>query len=107
VQFFLDIIFDERVKYFMVLRALPEANGEPHLGPGGRTSTRPAVYPADGQATGALQLSDHQKVEKPGAQKRSELMVAMLKLCPRGQDNLPFFAFLPALSPQRAETPPV
>jgi hypothetical protein len=30
----------------------------------------------------------------------------MLKLCLRGQDNLPFFAFLPALSPQRAETSP-
>ena len=44
-------------------------------------------------------MTDYQKVEKLsqfpplGAQKPSELMAAMLKLCPRGQEDSAFFTF--------------
>jgi hypothetical protein len=98
-QFFLDGIVDETVKYYMVLRALPESTvdliSDLVEGP---LPEQPYTQ-LKARLLAAHQLSDYQKVEKLsqipplGAQKPSELLAAMLKLCPRGQEGSPFFTF--------------
>jgi hypothetical protein len=97
-KFLLRGIEDERVKFYNVLYALPEA-----------TVVRIAdlveqdPLPADcyealkRRLLAAHQLNDMQRVEQLhnlpplGGQKPSELLSEMLRLCPRGQENNAFF----------------
>ena len=91
-------IVDERSKFFNTLHALPEATivliadlveAEP-LPPLPFTDLRRRLMTAH-------QLTDIQRVEQlnclppMGAQKPSELLAEMIRLCPHGQENNAFF----------------
>ncbi len=96
-QFIIRGVTDEAMRYYYVLPCLLESTVNLV------TDFVGGVLPADpytqlkARLLAAHQLTDYQRVEQIfqlpplGAQKPSELLVEMLRLCPRGQENYLFF----------------
>jgi hypothetical protein len=99
-QFIIRGVTDEAMRYYHVLPCLPESTVNLV------TDFVGGVLPADpytqlkARLLAAHQLTDYQRVEQIfqlpplGAQKPSELLAEMLRLCPRGQENSLFFTYL-------------
>jgi hypothetical protein len=99
-QFIIRGVTDEAMRYYHVLPCLPESTVNLV------TDFVGGVLPANpytqlkARLLAAHQLTDYQRVEQIfqlpplGAQKPSELLAEMLRLCPRGQENSLFFTYL-------------
>jgi hypothetical protein len=99
-QFIIRGVADEAMRYYHVLPCLPESMINLV------TDFVGGVLPANpytqlkARLLAAHQLTDYQRVEQIfqlpplGAQKPSELLAEMLRLCPRGQENSLFFTYL-------------
>jgi hypothetical protein len=99
-QFIIRGVTDEAMRYYHVLPCLPESTVNLI------TDFVGGVLPVDpytqlkARLLTAHQLTDYQRVEQIfqlpplGAQKPSELLAEMLRLCPRGQENSLFFTYL-------------
>ena len=99
-QFILNNIAEQNIKYYLVLNALPESSValiadlvEGDLPVDAYDQLRLRLMDAH-------HLNDYQKVEQLhtlpalGAQKPSEMLAEMLRLCPRGHEASPFFTYL-------------
>jgi hypothetical protein len=99
-QFILNNIVEQHIKYYLVLNALPESSVALVA------DLVEGILPADAydqlrlRLMDAHHLNDYQKVEQLhsaaalGAQKPSEMLAEMLRLCPRGHEASPFFTYL-------------
>jgi hypothetical protein len=99
-QFIIRGIQDETLRYYHVLPCLPETTINLV------TDFVEGLLPADpytqlkARLLAAHQLTDYQRVEQIfqlpplGAQKPSEMLAEMLRLCPRGQEGSLFFTYL-------------
>ena len=99
-RFRLNHIIDEQVKFDLLVNALPEASSSLAVDVIERP---PAAYPYTAlkhRLLSAHELTDYQKIarlhkmEPLGGRRPSELLAAMLDLCPRGQESNIFFTHL-------------
>ena len=100
-QFFLRGIVDELTRYYIVLAALPEDTVTLVADLVEADVPPPAPYTElRRRLLQAHTLSPYQQVEvlndhpALGSQRPSELLASMLKVCPRGHEDSPFFRYL-------------
>ncbi len=73
----------------------PRGDGGPHFEPGGGASTGPAVHPEEVQATfrnisyPTIRRGGKAEPDMSPRKQPSEFLAAMLKLCPKRQENCP------------------
>ncbi len=99
-QFIIRGVTDEAMRYYHVLPCLPETTVNLVTDfVGGQLPDNPYTQ-LKARLLAAHQLTDYQRVEQLfqlpplGAQKPSELLAEMLRLCPRGQESSLFFTYL-------------
>jgi hypothetical protein len=99
-QFIIRGVMDEAMRYYHVLPCLPGSTVNLVTDfVGGALPVNPYMQ-LKARLLAAHQLTDYQRVEQIfqlpplGAQKPSELLAEMLRLCPRGQENSLFFTYL-------------
>jgi len=99
-RFRLNAIHDEQVRFDLLVNALPEATSSLAVDVIERP---PAAYPYTAlkhRLLSAHEMTDYQKIarllkmEPLGGRRPSELLAAMLDLCPRGQESNIFFTHL-------------
>jgi hypothetical protein len=99
-QFIIRGVMDEAMRYYHVLPCLPETTINLVTNFVGGHLPDNLYTQLKARLLAAHQLTDYQHVEQIfqlpplGAQKPSELLAEMLRLCPRGQENSLFFTYL-------------
>ena len=99
-RFRLNAVQDEQVKFDLVVNALSESSAGPALDVIERPSASCPYTVLKHRLLSAHQLTDYQKISKLlrmeplGGRRPSELLAAMMDLCPRGEEGNIFFTHL-------------